>query len=150
MILEGINNLKVCIMRHLLFLAIFSFSALSINAQVYEITENEYVNEVFPNMDKPIVIDFYATWCGPCQQYSAIFNTISGEFHGKADFYRVNIDENRSWAQQWGIEYIPTTIMVYTKGEKLYRESGVISKDKLRSLVEKAVSKYMSDKQDYF
>lgn len=137
-------------MKHLLFLAIFSFSVLKINAQIYDITENEYVYKVFPNMNKPIVIDFCATWCGPCHQYSAIFNSVANEFYGKADFYRVDIDKNKSWAQQWGIEYIPTTIIIYTKGEKIYRESGVLSKDKLAGLVKKAVSKYKSDRQDYF
>lgn len=137
-------------MKHLLFLAIFTFSVLNINAQIYDITENEYVYKVFPNMNKPIVIDFYATWCGPCHQYSAIFNSVANEFYGKADFYRVDIDKNKSWAQQWGIEYIPTTIIIYTKGEKIYRESGVLSKDKLAGLVKKAVSKYKSDRQDYF
>ncbi len=137
-------------MKHLLFLAILSFSALNINAQVYEITEKEYVYEVFPNMNKPIVIDFYATWCGPCHQYSAVFNSVANKFQGKANFYRVNIDENNTWAQQWEIEYIPTTVVIYTKGEKMYKESGVMSKDKLISLVKKAISKYKSDKQDYF
>lgn len=134
-------------MKHLLFLAIFTFSVLNINAQIYDITENEYVYKVFPNMNKPIVIDFCATWCGPCHQYSAIFNSVANEFYGKADFYRVDIDKNKSWAQQWGIEYIPTTIIIYTKGEKIYRESGVLSKDKLAGLVKKAVSKYKSDRQ---
>ena len=137
-------------MKHLLFLAIFTFSVLNINAQIYDITENEYVYKVFPNMNKPIVIDFCATWCGPCHQYSAIFNSVANEFYGKADFYRVDIDKNKSWAQQWGIEYIPTTIIIYTIGEKIYRESGVLSKDKLAGLVKKAVSKYKSDRQDYF
>ncbi len=137
-------------MKHLLFLAIFTFSVLNINAQIYDITENEYVYKVFPNMNKPIVIDFCATWCGPCHQYSSIFNSVANEFYGKADFYRVDIDKNKSWAQQWGIEYIPTTIIIYTKGEKIYRESGVLSKDKLAGLVKKAVSKYKSDRQDYF
>ncbi len=137
-------------MKHLLFLAILSFSALNINAQVYEITEKEYVYEVFPNMNKPIVIDFYATWCRPCHQYSAIFNSVADEFNGKADFYRVDIDKNKTWAREWNIEYIPTTVVIYTKGEKMYKESGVMSKDKLISLVKKAISKYKSDKQDYF
>lgn len=137
-------------MKHLLFLAILSFSALNINAQVYEITEKEYVYEVFPNMNKPIVFDFYATWCRPCHQYSAIFNSVADEFNGKADFYRVDIDKNKTWAREWNIEYIPTTVVIYTKGEKMYKESGVMSKDKLISLVKKAISKYKSDKQDYF
>ena len=137
-------------MKHLLFLAILSFSALNINAQVYEITEKEYVYEVFPNMNKPIVIDFYATWCGPCHQYSAIFNSVADEFNGKADFYRVDIDKNKTWAREWNIEYIPTTIVIYTKGEKNYSESGTMTKDKLANMVKKAISKYKSDKQDYF
>jgi thioredoxin 1 len=137
-------------MKHLLFLAILSFSALNINAQVYEITEKEYVYEVFPNMNKPIVIDFYATWCRPCHQYSAIFNSVADEFNGKADFYRVDIDKNKTWAREWNIEYIPTTIVIYTKGEKKYSESGTMTKDKLANMVKKAISKYKSDKQDYF
>lgn len=137
-------------MKHLLFLAILSFSALNINAQVYEITEKEYVYEVFPNMNKPIVIDFYATWCRPCHQYSAIFNSVADEFNGKADFYRVDIDKNKTWAREWNIKYIPTTIVIYTKGEKKYSESGTMTKDKLANMVKKAISKYKSDKQDYF
>lgn len=143
-------TLKICVMKYLLFLAIFSFSALCINAQVYDINEKEYVTGIFPNMNKPVVVDFYATWCGPCHQYYAVFNSVANKFYGKADFYRVNIDENRSWAQQWGIECIPTTIIIYTKGEKIYKESGVMSKEKLSSLVKKAISKYESDKHDYF
>lgn len=118
-------------MKHLLFLAIFTFSVLNINAQIYDITENEYVYKVFPNMNKPIVIDFCATWCGPCHQYSSIFNSVANEFYGKADFYRVDIDKNKSWAQQWGIEYIPTTIIIYTKGEKYIENRGCYQKTNL-------------------
>lgn len=101
-------------------------------------------------MDKPVVIDFYATWCGPCRQYSPIFNSIASEFYGEADFYRVNIDENGTWAQEWEIEYIPTTVIIYTKGEKIYKESGAIAKEKLRRQVKKAIAKYKSDRGNYF
>lgn len=137
-------------MKKLLFLIFFSIVAFSIKAQVLDISEEDYVYKIYPNMDKPVVIDFYATWCGPCRQYSPIFNSIASEFYGEADFYRVNIDENGTWAQEWEIEYIPTTVIIYTKGEKIYKESGAIAKEKLRRQVKKAIAKYKSDRGNYF
>lgn len=66
---------------------------------------------------RPAVVDFYATWCGPCKQMAVIFDKSAAKFAGKVDFYRVDIDKESELANFMGIQSIPTILYIPTNGD---------------------------------
>ena len=81
--------------------------------------------------NKPAVIDFYASWCGPCQRLLPIIETLSDEFEGKIDIYKVNVDQEEELAAAFNIRTIPTLIFIPMNG-KPEREVGGKSESELR------------------
>lgn len=81
--------------------------------------------------DKPTVIDFYASWCGPCQRLLPVIETLSDEFEGKIDIYKVNVDQEEELAAAFNIRTIPTLIFIPMNG-KPEREVGGKSESELR------------------
>ena len=81
--------------------------------------------------DKPAIIDFYASWCGPCQRLLPIIETLSEEFEGKIDIYKVNVDQEEELAAAFNIRTIPTLIFIPMDG-KPEREVGGKSESELR------------------
>lgn len=139
-------------MRHGLAFVVFFLSMLSLSvcAQVKEVSTEEFFYKVLPQMDKPIVLDFWATWCGPCHQYSPTFSDIANQNKNRADFYRVNVDENEEWCNHWNIRSIPTTIVVYNKSGDYLRAEGVLSRSELRKMIKEGIEKMKSDDDEYF
>ena len=81
--------------------------------------------------DKPAVIDFYASWCGPGQRLLPVIETLSDEFEGKIDIYKVNVDQEEELAAAFNIRTIPTLIFIPMDG-KPEREVGGKSESELR------------------
>lgn len=100
---------------------------------VKEITAANFEQEV-TNASLPVVIDFFAEWCGPCQQMAPHFAELSQELEGKYVFGKVNIDDQRDLAVAHGISSIPTLIM-FRNGERVAAESGFLSKEEIHALV---------------
>jgi len=71
----------------------------------------------------PVLVDFTATWCGPCQRLAPTLETLSKEFEGKATFVKVDIDESPNLAEQYGVEGVPT-LMLFKGGEPVDRMVG--------------------------
>jgi thioredoxin 1 len=86
--------------------------------------------------EQPTVVDFWAGWCMPCKIYSPVFEELSFEMDGKADFYKVNVDENGDLAEKYAVDTIPTTI-IFKKGEITDRFVGVRPKEEVIAAVEK-------------
>ncbi|MBI2353105.1 thioredoxin [Candidatus Dependentiae bacterium] len=84
---------------------------------------------------KPIVIDVYATWCGPCQQMKPIFTELSKEFQGRCTFAELNVDEARDLSIMFGVTSVPTFIF-YNNGEMHSKDTGYMSKEALKSRIE--------------
>lgn len=78
----------------------------------------------------PVLVDFWATWCGPCRQIGPVIDEIAGETEGKALVVKVNIDEDPELAAQFGVEAIPT-LLVFREGKVAQAFQGVQSKSKL-------------------
>lgn len=77
--------------------------------------------------DIPVLVDFWAAWCGPCRAIAPVIEQLSSEFAGKAKIGKVNVDENRDLAQQFGVMSIPT-IIIFKNGEKVDQIIGFTGK----------------------
>ena len=91
---------------------------------------NNNFQEEITNSNIPVIIDFYADWCGPCKIIAPTLEEISTEYDGKCKVCKVNIDNTQELAIQFGIMSIPT-ILYFKNGEKVDQTIGVITKEQL-------------------
>jgi len=83
--------------------------------------------EIVLNSDKPVMVDFWAPWCGPCRMVGPIIDEISNDYSGKAIVGKLDVDTNQELATKYGVRSIPT-VLVFNKGELVDRHVGVASK----------------------
>ncbi len=88
--------------------------------------------------DKPVVVDFWASWCGPCRMVAPIMEELADDFDGKARITKVNVDEEGELAAQFRIMSIPT-VMVFKGGEAVEKIVGARSKDEFAELIQKHI-----------
>ena len=98
-----------------------------------EINES-LLRESIQNSKKPILVDFYATWCGPCRMSEPLVKEFSEENLEILDVYKVDVDENGDIAQEYGIKSIPSFILIY-EGEVKHKLVGAPTKQKLKELI---------------
>ena len=87
------------------------------------------------NGDKPVLIDFFAEWCGPCKMMTPTIKAIGEEVDGKARVLKIDIDRNQALARQYGIQSVPT-LMIFKNGKLLWRQSGAMDKSSLMKQLE--------------
>lgn len=87
----------------------------------------------------PVIVDFWAPWCGPCRMVAPILDKVSKEYAGKLVVAKVNTDENPEWATRYGVEGIPTLLFV-SNGKVVHRVVGALPENMLREAVEQFVS----------
>ena len=92
-----------------------------------EITDATF-DEVVLKSDKPVMVDFWAAWCGPCRMVGPIIDQVSNEYEGKAVVGKVDVDANQEFAAKYGVRNIPT-VLVFQNGEVVGRQVGVAPKD---------------------
>ena len=81
------------------------------------------------------VVDFFATWCGPCKMMSPVLDELSGEYEGKVSFFKLDVDDNQDLASEYGINSIPNLIF-FKKGEKVSESVGFKPAEDLRTWIE--------------
>lgn len=84
--------------------------------------------------EKPVLIDFYATWCGPCQTLGPILKEVKDTLGERISILKIDVDKNQELAATYQVRGVPT-MMLYQKGKQLWRQSGVISKTELIKVI---------------
>jgi len=84
--------------------------------------------------EKPVLIDFFATWCGPCQYQAPILEEVASELGEGARILKIDVDRNQAVAAQYGVRSVPT-LMIFKGGEVMWREAGVKEKEQLVTLL---------------
>ncbi|WP_026703432.1 thioredoxin [Flavobacterium soli] len=84
-------------------------------------------DEVVLKSEKPVVVDFWAAWCGPCRMVGPVIDEIATEYEGKATVGKVDVDANQEFAAKYGVRNIPT-VLVFQNGEVVGRQVGVAPK----------------------
>lgn len=102
-----------------------------------QVTDATFEQEVL-NSDVPVLLDFWAPWCGPCRMIAPILDELADEFAGKAKVVKVNVDDNPETAAKFGIRSIPT-LLVFKNGEVVATQVGGVPKSQLASLIEQAL-----------
>lgn len=85
--------------------------------------------------DKPSIVDFYATWCGPCKSLAPVLDELAGEYAGKVDIYKVDVDKEPELAAAFGIQSIPTLLIIPMKGKPMIIR-GAQPKHELKRIIE--------------
>ncbi|MDR0424601.1 MAG: thioredoxin [Clostridiales Family XIII bacterium] len=101
------------------------------------ITEENFEDEVL-NAPQPIVIDFYADWCGPCKMIERVFDNIVGEYEGKIRFGKVNVDDQKKLAIRHQVAHIPT-MLFFKGGEQAECVTGVIDEAQLKERLDRLI-----------
>jgi thioredoxin 1 len=95
--------------------------------------------DLISSKEKPVLVDFFATWCGPCQALSPIIQEVSREMEDKMIVIKVDVDKNPAVAQKFGIRGLPTMIL-FKGGEPVWRQSGLMTKRDISSILQKFAS----------
>lgn len=129
----------------IILLMIGLVSTQGASAQVVkEINKSEFTKKVADlekNKDwkflgnKPTIIDFYATWCGPCKRLSPIMEQLAKEYNGKVQFYKVDVDKERELATMFGIQSIPSILFIPKKGKPIMAQ-GALPKAELKKTID--------------
>lgn len=82
------------------------------------------------NSDKPVLIDFYATWCGPCQMLGPILKDVKDSLGERVSIIKVDVDKNQELAAMQQVRGVPT-MLLFQNGKQLWRQSGVLSKEEI-------------------
>ncbi|MCK5319253.1 MAG: thioredoxin [Anaerolineales bacterium] len=101
------------------------------------ITDAEFEEKVL-NADLPVLVDFWAPWCGPCLMIAPLLENIAEDYAGKVVVAKVNTDENADRAMQYGVQGIPT-LLVFSGGELIREHVGAVPEPHLRELVDEVL-----------
>ncbi|WP_304197495.1 thioredoxin [Flavobacterium alvei] len=90
------------------------------------------------NSEKPVLIDFFATWCGPCKTLAPILKQVKDNLGERITILKIDVDKNQQLASKYQVRGVPTMIL-FQNGKQLWRQSGVISKEEIvKTIVEKS------------
>lgn len=86
------------------------------------------------NQNKPVLVDFFAEWCGPCKMMSPILKDVKLDLGDKVSIIKIDVDKNQSLAAQYQVRGVPT-FLLFKNGKQVWRQSGMIQKDELITVI---------------
>jgi thioredoxin 1 len=107
------------------------------NNEPIHVTDDAFEATVLES-DKPVLVDFWAPWCGPCLMVAPILDKLAEEYDERLVVAKVNTDDNPSWAMQYGVQGIPTMLLI-SDGKVVHRQVGALPEPYLRDMVEEFV-----------
>ena len=102
-----------------------------------EITDKSFEDVVLKS-DKPVMVDFWAAWCGPCRMVGPIIEELSNDFEGRAVVGKLDVDANQEFAAKYGVKNIPT-VLVFKNGEVVGKQVGVAPKSTYTQVLEQHI-----------
>ncbi|GJM17159.1 MAG: thioredoxin [Thermodesulfobacteriota bacterium] len=105
---------------------------------IIEVSDSNFESEVVKS-EVPVLVDFWAPWCGPCRAIAPIVEEISSSYEGKIKVGKMNVDENQATTMKFGIRSIPTIIM-FKDGEAVDQIIGAVPKGEIERVVEKSLA----------
>jgi len=105
-----------------------------VSDQIVYTSDSNFENDVLKS-DLPVLVDYWAEWCGPCKMIAPILDEIAADYQGKLKIAKVNVDENQQITQKYGIRSIPTLIL-FKDGNVQAQKVGAMSKSQLAAFVE--------------
>lgn len=106
-------------------------------SDLLQLSDKNFASEVLQS-SLPVLVDFWATWCGPCRAIAPIVEDLAKEFSGRVKMTKLNVDENPSTPGQYGVRGIPTLIL-FKEGKVLDQIVGSVPRARLKAMIEKAL-----------
>lgn len=91
------------------------------------------------NSPKPVLVDFFATWCGPCQMLAPVLKEVKNELGENILIIKIDVDKNQQLANQYQVKGVPTMIL-FQNGKQLWRQSGVLSKQEIIKIIQNSIN----------
>ena len=104
---------------------------------INHVTDGDFEDQVL-NADGPVLVDYWAEWCGPCKMIAPVLDEIASEYQGRLTVAKLDVDANANTARQYGIRGIPT-LMIFRDGQVQATKVGAVTKAQLKAFVEEAI-----------
>jgi thioredoxin 1 len=113
------------------------FTEIAVSKKISQITDDNFMTEVL-DADTPVLVDYWAEWCGPCRMIAPILDEIADEYAGKLKVGKLNVDDNPATPPRYGIRGIPT-LMIFKNGGVEATKVGAVSKSQLMAFIDEAI-----------
>jgi thioredoxin 1 len=100
-----------------------------------QVTDSDFEQQILQS-DKPVLVDFWAAWCGPCRTVGPVVEELAGEYAGKIKVAKLNVDENKETPTKYGIRGIPTLIL-FKDGQVVDQIVGAVPKSRIKELLDR-------------
>mgnify|MGYP000609048594 CR=1 FL=1 len=105
--------------------------------QIAHVNDDEFENQVL-NSSEPVLVDFWAEWCGPCKMIAPLLDEVASAYAGRLKVAKVNIDQNQKTPRSYNVRGIPT-LMIFKDGKVQATQIGAVNKSQLTQLIDKAI-----------
>jgi thioredoxin 1 len=105
-----------------------------VSDKIVHVTDDDFESEVLQSSE-PVLVDYWAEWCGPCKMIAPVLDEIAGEYEGRVKIAKLNIDDNPNTPPRYGIRGIPT-LMLFKDGEVEATKVGAVSKSQLTAFID--------------